>query len=91
MLLQPIRTKLLCLPRIKIDAKQIKRTLLNSIINEEVLNAFNSHCKSLELPMNLLVEFSMEQFVSGKFVLKINKANKIAVGIDDETENLKEK
>lgn len=41
--------------------------------------------------MNLLVESFMEQFVSGEFVLKIGKANKIAVDIDDETENLKEK
>jgi len=87
----PIRTKLLCLSRIKVDAKQIKRALLNATINEKVLNAFKSHCKNLGLLINLLVEFSMEQFVSGKFVLKIGKANKIAVGIDDETENLKEK
>lgn len=77
--------------RIKVDAKQIKRAPLNTTINAEVLNAFKSHCKSLGLPMNLLVESFMEQFVSGEFVLKIGKANKIAVDIDDETENLKEK
>lgn len=40
--------------------------------------------------MNLLVESFMGQFVSGKFVLKIGKASKITIGIDDETENLKE-
>lgn len=39
--------------------------------------------------MNLLVESFMEQFANGEFVLKIGKANEIAVGIDDETENLK--
>lgn len=37
----------------------------------------------------MLIESFMEQFVGGEFVLKIGKANKIAVGIDDETENLK--
>lgn len=41
--------------------------------------------------MDLFIEFFMEQFAIGKFVLKIGKANKIAVDIDDETENLKEK
>lgn len=41
--------------------------------------------------MNLLIESFMEQLAIGKFVLKIGKANKIAVDIDDETENLKEK
>lgn len=74
------------LSRIKVDAKQIKRAPLNIAINAEISNAFKSHCKSLGLPTNLLVESFMEQFVSGEFVLKIGKSNRIIVDIDKETE-----
>lgn len=72
--------------RIKVDAKQMKRAPLNTTINEDVLSAFKSQCKSLGLPMNMLLESFMQQFVSGEFILKIGKANKITVDIDEETE-----
>ena len=72
--------------RIKVDVKQIKRAPLNIAIDTEVSNAFKSHCKSLGLPTNLLVESFMEQFVSGEFVLKIGKANRIIVDTNEETE-----
>lgn len=74
------------MPRIKFDAKQIKRAQLNIAIDAEVSNAFKSHCTSQGLPTNLLVESFMEQFVSGEFVLKIGKANRIIVDINEETE-----
>ena len=63
--------------RIKVDAKQIKRAPLNIAINAEVSNAFKSHCKSLGLPTNLLIESFMKQFVSEEFILKISKVNRI--------------
>lgn len=72
--------------RIKVDAKQIKRAPLNITIDAEISNAFKPHCKSQGLPANLLVESFMEQFVSGEFVLKIGKVNRIIVDIDEETE-----
>ena len=72
--------------RIKVDTKQMKRAPLNTTINEGVLSAFKSQCKSLGLPMNMLLESFMQQFVSGEFILKIGKANKITVDIDEEME-----
>lgn len=72
--------------RIKVDAKQIKRAPLNIAINAEISNAFKSHCKSLGLPTNLLVESFIKQFVSEEFILKIGRANRIIVDIDEETE-----
>lgn len=69
--------------RIKINADQIKRAPLNTTINEQVLNDFKMQCKSLGLPMNMLVESFMRQFNEGEFILKVGKANKIIVDIDD--------
>lgn len=71
--------------RIKTDAVKNKRAMLNTTINNEVLNEFKAHCKELGLPMNLLLESFMQQFVDGEFVLKIGKANKLNVDlVDDE-------
>lgn len=67
--------------RIKADVKAGKRAMLNTTINENVLNDFKSYCKELGLPMNMILESFMAQFVDGEFVLKIGKANKLNVDL----------
>lgn len=69
--------------RIKTKAVQNKRAILNTTINEKVLVDFKSYCKELGLPMNMIIESFMSQFVDGEFVLKIGKANKLNVDIED--------
>lgn len=70
--------------RIKTDANQSKRSMLNTTINDEVLNDFKAYCKELGFPMNMILESFMQQFVEGEFVLKIGKANKLNVDLIDE-------
>lgn len=77
--------------RVKTDAVQQKRAMLNTTINEVVLEDFKAYCKELGYPMNMLLESFMRQFVDGEFVLKIGKSNKLNVDLvedtDDEEEN----
>ena len=70
--------------RIKADVKAGKRAMLNTTINENVLNDFKAYCKELGLPMNMILESFMVQFVDGEFVLKIGKANKLNVDLIEE-------
>lgn len=70
--------------RIKSDAKQKPRAMLNTTIDTEVLDEFKAYCKELGLPMNLLVESFMRQFTEGSFVLKIGKNNKLNVDLVDD-------
>lgn len=76
--------------RIKVKAKPVKRGALNTTINDDVLIAFKAHCKELGLPMNMLLESFMAQFVDGEFVLKVGKANKISVDVIDEIKDSEE-
>lgn len=77
--------------RVKTDAVPQKRAMLNTTINEEVLNNFKAYCKELGFPMNMILESFMVQFVDGEFVLKIGKSNKLNVDlvedVDDKEEN----
>lgn len=74
--------------RVKTDAVPQKRAMLNTTINEKVLNDFKAYCKELGFPMNMLLESFMSQFVEGEFTLKIGKANKLNVDlVDDKKEN----
>ena len=70
--------------RVKSDAVPIKRAMLNTTINESVLNEFKAYCKELGYPMNMIIESFMGQFVDGEFVLKIGKANKLNVDLSNE-------
>lgn len=70
--------------RVKSDAVPQERAMLNTTINKEVLDGFKAYCKELGLPMNILIESFMLQFVSGEFVLKIGKANKLNVDLVDD-------
>ena len=69
--------------RIKTDAKAVKRDALNTTIESETLQAFKEKCKSLNLPMNMLLTEFMRGFCENKFVLTIGKNNKIEVDIED--------
>lgn len=70
--------------RIKADTVQNKRAMLNTTINEQTLNEFKAYCKELGYPMNMLIESFMSQFVEGEFVLKIGRANKLSVDLEEE-------
>lgn len=72
------------MPRVKSDAKPQKRAMLNTTINEKTLADFKSYCKELGIPMNVLIESFMVQFVNGEFMLKIAKNNKLNVDIKTE-------
>lgn len=63
--------------------QQKKRTILNTTIDENILNEFRKYCKELGLPMNIVIESFMSQFVSGEFVLKIGRASKLSVDLED--------
>ena len=65
--------------RIKVKAQPAKRGTLNTTINDDVLKEFKSHCKEMGLPMNLLLESFMSQFIDGEFVLKF--------GIEDDEDS----
>ena len=54
------------------DTKQ-KRAMLNTTINENVLNNFREYCKGINCPMNMVIETFMEQFANGQFSFKLCK------------------
>jgi antitoxin component of RelBE/YafQ-DinJ toxin-antitoxin module len=68
---------------IKSDAVTKKRAMLNTTIDEKVLNEFKDYCKELGFPMNIVLEAFMRQFADGSFTLKIAK-NKLSVDLEDE-------
>lgn len=72
---------------IKTEKKASKRAMLNTTIRTEILDGFKAYCKECGYPMNMILESFMEQFTNGEFKLKIGKANRIEVDIDD---NIKE-
>lgn len=74
------------MPRIKTNASQNKRAMLNTTINDEVLGEFKAYCKELGLPMNIILEAFMSQFIDGEFKLKFGKSNNIEVDLDDSKE-----
>lgn len=69
--------------RVKSDAKQKPRAMLNTTIDTEILDDFKSYCKELGLPMNLLIQSFMRQMIDGEFVLKIGKSNIIEVDLEE--------
>lgn len=77
--------------RVKSDAKPKPRAMLNTTINEEILNDFKAYCKELGFPMNMILESFMAQFVDGEFILKIGKSNKLNVDLTDDSSDKKDK
>lgn len=58
------------------------RAMLNTTINEDVLNGFREYCKGINCPMNMVLETFMEQFSNGQFTFKLSK-NKMELDIDE--------
>lgn len=63
------------------DGKQ-KRAMLNTTINENVLNNFREYCKGINCPMNMVLETFMVQFAEGQFTFKLSK-NKMELDIEE--------
>lgn len=63
--------------------KQQKRSMLNTTINEDVLNRFREYCKGLNCPMNMVLETFMDQFSQGQFSFKLCK-NRMKLDTEDE-------
>ena len=59
-----------------------KRSMLNTTINESVLNDFRDYCKNVSIPMNVVLEAFMKQFAVGQFSFKLSK-NKIELDIEE--------
>ena len=74
---------------LKVDAKTNanNRAMLNTTIDPEVLEAFKAYCKELGYPMNMIIESFMRQFVTGEFILKIGRANRLEVDLQDNCNN----
>lgn len=72
--------------RVKSDAAQKPRAMLNTTIDSEVLDEFKAYCKELGLPMNILIQAFMQQMIEGEFRLKFGKNNNIEVDLIDEKE-----
>ena len=51
-----------------------KRAMLNTTINEEVLNNFREYCKTINCPMNTVLETFMAQFANGEFSFKLKRS-----------------
>lgn len=46
---------------------------MNTTIKVDVLDKFHDICKDIGVPMNLLIEAFMEQFVAGEFKIRIGR------------------
>ena len=62
--------------------KNRRRAMLNTTINENVLDKFRSYCKTINCPMNTVLETFMAQFSEGQFIFKLEK-NKMEIDIDE--------
>lgn len=60
----------------------IKKGVLNTTINEEILKDFKDYCKEINCPLNVVLETFMAQFADGQFCLKLGK-NKIKVDLEE--------
>lgn len=70
----------------KTDAKAGKRAALNTTIRKEILDEFKAYCKETSIPMSMVLEAFMQQFVTGEFTMKIARANKLIVDLKDDKE-----
>ena len=57
------------------------KAILNTTIDEDVLNNFRNYCKIRGIQMNTVIEAFMRQFTLGEVVIKLGKDN-LAVDID---------
>ena len=59
-----------------------KRAMLNTTISEEVLNNFREYCKTINCPMNTVLETFMAQFANGEFSFRLNR-NRMELDIEE--------
>lgn len=59
-----------------------KRAMLNTTINEEVLNSFREYCKTINCPMNTVLETFMAQFANGEFSFRLSR-NRMELDIEE--------
>jgi hypothetical protein len=59
--------------RMKLDRP---RKALNTTIDEEYLNDFREYCDYLNIPMNIILELFMKQFVERQFQVSLIKGEK---------------
>lgn len=50
-----------------------KKAMLNTTIDEKTLNDFRDYCKSINCPMNKVLELFMLQFAEGQFEMKLER------------------
>ena len=67
----------------KIEVEKQERAVLNTTIRKGVLDEFKVYCKAAGIPMNIVLEAFMRQFVDGEYILKIAKENVLAVELED--------
>ena len=70
------------MPGMKIDVEKLERSVLNTTIRKGVLDDFKVYCKAAGIPMNIVLEAFMRQFVDGEYVLKIAKENVLTVELE---------
>jgi len=59
-----------------------KKAMLNTTINNDVLDSFRESCKIINVPMSVVLEVFMDQFAQGQFVFKLSK-NKRELDIEE--------
>lgn len=63
-------------------AIKANRAMLNTTINEDVLNNFRDYCKQINCPMNMVLETFMTQFSEGQFEFRLSK-NKMEIDMEN--------
>ena len=64
------------------DDNNKKRAMLNTTIDSNVLNDFREYCKSINAPMNTILEIFMKCFVTGQISLYFKK-NEMKLDIEE--------
>lgn len=59
-----------------------KRAMLNTTISEEVLSNFREYCKTINCPMNTVLETFMAQFANGEFSFTLRR-NRMELDIEE--------
>lgn len=62
--------------------EKIQRTTMNTTIEKELLGAFKAKCRTSGIPMNMILEIFMRQFINDEVVLKFAN-NRLTLGVDE--------
>nr|DAP96072.1 MAG TPA: antitoxin [Caudoviricetes sp.] len=58
------------------------KVVLNTTIDKDVKDAFNTQCKQVGFSMNTVLEILMRQFANGEFRIKFEK-NKLDLDLEE--------